>query len=65
MARVTKNVVIKKVEIAEAVEKVFLWSWPLQQKYNERTVKAYLAGGPTVLDDALFYLSKTGKVQFQ
>ena len=64
MARVTKKVVIKKVEFAKAVEKVILQSWSLQRKYNERAVKACLAGGPTVLDDALFYLSKTGKVQF-
>ena len=65
MARVTKKVVIKKVELAEAVEKFIHGSKSLQQKYNERAVKACLASGPTVLDDALFYLSKTGKVQFQ
>ena len=65
MARVTKRVVIKKVELAEALEKFICGSWSLQQKYNETAVKACLAGGPTVLDDALFYLSKTGKVQFQ
>ena len=63
MARVTNKVVIKKVEFTEAVETFITGSKFLRQRYGEKAVKACLAGGPTVLDDALFYLSKTGKVQ--
>ena len=58
----TTRVVVKKTGFFQAIEKVIHESKSLSKKYNDQAIKACLSGGIQVLDDALYYLSKTGKV---
>ena len=62
IGRVTSKVVVQKAEFSEAVKRVISGSKSLSKKYDKAAVMACLASGPQVLDDALLYLSKTGKV---
>ena len=62
IGRVTSKVVVQKAEFFEAVKEVISGSKSMSKKYNEDVVMACLDSGPQVLDDALLYLSKTGKV---
>ena len=63
LAASPQRLLYRRQSFFEAVKKVSSGSKSLSKKYDKAAVMACLdSGGPQVLDDALLYLSKTGKV---
>ena len=63
-SRATSKPIVTKEEFNEVIPKVIHNNKSWRDQYNVSAVEGYLnSGGPQVVDNALFYLNKKGKVR--